>query len=529
MSLHLFYSYAADSRKDESFLSELEKHLSSLEREGLIKSWSPRRIQAGMVRKDEIARHLHSARVVLLLVSADFLATSECMEITTQALALHEARQAEVIPVLLRAVDWKSSPLGQLQPCPRSGKAIASWPDRDEAWLEVATSIREVVERLARPADPRPALVRPIDVRAPQPEAAAAPHRATPSISWLHLTDLHQGMGEQAWLWPNVREQFFKDLERLHKLSGPWDVVLFTGDLTNRGSPEEFAQLEKTLERIFKHLRGLGSEPRLLAVPGNHDLRRPSAKAAAVRVLRNWHEDAELRRDFWGDPDNESRQTVNTAFAPYVQWAQGRFGATTHTGLLPGDFSATIQKDGLRLGIVGLNSAFLQLTGDHYEGRLELDPRQLHAACGGDAPDWLSEQNATLLLTHHPVSWLHPDTQRRFHAEIYLPGRFVAHLFGHLHEPQAITQSVGGAQPRRQFQGASLFGLEDYQDRAGQSYRRSHGYCAGRIERGEGRQLRLRLFPRSLVQRMAGHAEMDRDPRYSLDEDGSFVEIHTPF
>ena len=52
MSLHLFYSYAADSRKDESFLSELEKHLSSLEREGLIKSWSPRRIQAGMVRKE---------------------------------------------------------------------------------------------------------------------------------------------------------------------------------------------------------------------------------------------------------------------------------------------------------------------------------------------------------------------------------------------------------------------------------------------------------------------------------------------
>ena len=28
---------------------------------------------------------------------------------------------------------------------------------------------------------------------------------------------------------------------------------------------------------------------------------------------------------------------------------------------------------------------------------------------------------------------------------------------------------------------------------------------SGRIERGEGRQLRLRLFPRSLVQRMAGH------------------------
>jgi hypothetical protein len=38
----------------------------------------------------------------------------------------------------------------------------------------------------------------------------------TCSFSWLHLTDLHQGMKAQDWLWPGVKEIFFQDLERLH-------------------------------------------------------------------------------------------------------------------------------------------------------------------------------------------------------------------------------------------------------------------------------------------------------------------------
>ena len=57
------------------------------------------------------------------------------------------------------------------------------------------------------------------------------------SLGWLHLSDLHQGMDGQSWLWPNVREQLYDDLRKLHRLCGPWDVVLFTGDLTQRASP----------------------------------------------------------------------------------------------------------------------------------------------------------------------------------------------------------------------------------------------------------------------------------------------------
>ena len=65
-----------------------------------------------------------------------------------------------------------------------------------------------------------------------------------PGFGWLHLTDLHvAGAGGFRTLWPNVEEQLLDDLAKLHARSGPWDLVLFSGDLTQRGSAAEFAAL----------------------------------------------------------------------------------------------------------------------------------------------------------------------------------------------------------------------------------------------------------------------------------------------
>lgn len=104
---------------------------------------------------------------------------------------------------------------------------------------------------------------------------------ANRAVNWLHLSDLHQGLEPGRWLWPNVRTEFFADLGRLHDVAGPWDLVLFTGDLTQRGTAAEFAALEATLAEVYEELRRLGSTPALVTVPGNHDLVRPSTHKAA--------------------------------------------------------------------------------------------------------------------------------------------------------------------------------------------------------------------------------------------------------
>lgn len=69
------------------------------------------------------------------------------------------------------------------------------------------------------------------------------------SFSWLHFTDLHQ-LEKSDWRQPGVQDMLFKDLEILYDKSGPWDLVLFTGDLTFKGSQEEFDRVNELFNRL---------------------------------------------------------------------------------------------------------------------------------------------------------------------------------------------------------------------------------------------------------------------------------------
>jgi hypothetical protein len=73
--IEIFISY---SHKDEALREQLGTHLSLLRREGVIDEWHDRRIDAGQEWAGEIDAHLNSAAVILLLVSADFLASDYC-------------------------------------------------------------------------------------------------------------------------------------------------------------------------------------------------------------------------------------------------------------------------------------------------------------------------------------------------------------------------------------------------------------------------------------------------------------------
>lgn len=123
-------------------------------------------------------------------------------------------------------------------------------------------------------------------------------------FSWLHLSDLHCGMRGQKHLWPNIQEIFFEDLQKLHDICGPWDMVLFTGDLVQRGASGEFDNLNEILAQLWDHLTKLGSYPFLLPVPGNHDLSRPDIKSPAVRLLSKWIDNSDIHEEFWEDADS---------------------------------------------------------------------------------------------------------------------------------------------------------------------------------------------------------------------------------
>ncbi|WP_437330328.1 toll/interleukin-1 receptor domain-containing protein [Sorangium sp. So ce381] len=127
----------------------MEIHLALLEREGLLQSWHDRRIAAGDARASQIDKNLGEAEVILLLVSADFLASDYCFDSEmTRALERHDAGQARVIPVLLRPTDWHSAPFARLQVLPKDARPVTLWQNRDEAWTDVTLGIRRAVEAL---------------------------------------------------------------------------------------------------------------------------------------------------------------------------------------------------------------------------------------------------------------------------------------------------------------------------------------------------------------------------------------------
>ena len=145
-AIEVFYAY---SHRDESLRDELEKHLSILRRQRVITNWHDRRIGAGKEFGGQIDEHLNAAKIILLLISVDFLASDYCYDIEMErAIQRHEAGAARVIPVILRACSWTDTPFGKLLAVPKDGKPVTSWPNRDEAFDDVARGIREAALEL---------------------------------------------------------------------------------------------------------------------------------------------------------------------------------------------------------------------------------------------------------------------------------------------------------------------------------------------------------------------------------------------
>jgi O-acetyl-ADP-ribose deacetylase (regulator of RNase III) len=150
--IEIFISYA---HEDETLRQRLGKHLSGLRREGVITDWHDREITAGSEWATEIDRHLDSARVILMLLSADFIDSDYCYGVEmTRALERHRAGDARVIPVVLRAVDWTHSPLGRIQGLPKDAKPVTSWSDQDSAFLDVTEGIRAALRQLTPNSEP---------------------------------------------------------------------------------------------------------------------------------------------------------------------------------------------------------------------------------------------------------------------------------------------------------------------------------------------------------------------------------------
>lgn len=143
--LKLFYSY---SHVDEDKVEKFVKHLTPLKNKGLISEWYDRMIIAGENFREHIDNNLDDADIVCLFVSAEFLASDECMAEKADAIKLKGSKGISVIPIILSDCGWKDDlDISSMLALPTDGRAVTNFEDSDAAWKDVYDGLKSVVQK----------------------------------------------------------------------------------------------------------------------------------------------------------------------------------------------------------------------------------------------------------------------------------------------------------------------------------------------------------------------------------------------
>src|SRR5581483_11941481 len=135
----LFITY---SHKDIEHYADFTTHLQLLKSDGVIAGWTNREIKDNTKEALKISKDLESAEVAIFLISPDFLASKYCFGTEVQrAIQRHQRGDLLLVPVIVRASDWRRAPFGRLAPLPVDGRSVSSWRDRDLAWRSVIDGI----------------------------------------------------------------------------------------------------------------------------------------------------------------------------------------------------------------------------------------------------------------------------------------------------------------------------------------------------------------------------------------------------
>ena len=253
MASKIFFSY---SHADTKLYKQLRKHFAALERATLVQCFADRQILPGDEWDHVIKQALDECDLVLLLVSPDFIASQYCYEEEVQR-ALERNRtdpnQCRIVPVFLRPCDFKHTAFSRFQGVPRSG-AITTFRNRDIAFKEVATFVRELAERGAKGT----LLAEPPRSARPESRALAfLPHLADRSIHEERIAEVFRSARQRQRRRPillivhgdrrECHDFFLKRLERaIPRLLGMADRPL------QRPTPVRWpSELRGTPEAVF--------------------------------------------------------------------------------------------------------------------------------------------------------------------------------------------------------------------------------------------------------------------------------------
>ena len=143
--MNAFISY---SHADQIHLTNLEKHLAQVKRDGLLNLWTDHAIEAGGNLDSEIRKALENADLFIALISPDYINSGYCYEKEFKfAQELNKREKLKIVPIIVEPCDWHSTPFSDLKAIPKDGKPISTWSNTNTAFLDVVTNLRLLLSK----------------------------------------------------------------------------------------------------------------------------------------------------------------------------------------------------------------------------------------------------------------------------------------------------------------------------------------------------------------------------------------------
>lgn len=146
--IEAYISYAS---KDVRMYQALKEQLITLNFSNVDVVWSDESVDAGKDKQSVIEDRLQNADVILLLLSASYLASTHDSTISieiTRAAQRHHEEKARVIPILLRPCHWEGTAFSRLAVLP-SGQtpiSVSNTHNKDQVYFEVSNAVKKTIE-----------------------------------------------------------------------------------------------------------------------------------------------------------------------------------------------------------------------------------------------------------------------------------------------------------------------------------------------------------------------------------------------
>lgn len=245
-------------------------------------------------------------------------------------------------------------------------------------------------------------------------------------LNILHVSDVHFTSNDKTHTQKKITTALINSVSNY---DGLIDYCVFTGDLANHATPDEYEIAGNWLEALYTAIKNPNAK--MIICPGNHDVNRKQANIAALRG-------ASINQDIFDQAFTDT--TNNQHLDNFNQW-HSKFKSKNNWVISSWEKNAhylSEQHNGININFVMINSAILACDNDDY-GHLCVDINEINY-CLNECTEM---PGVNVCLMHHPLDagWFAKWNNDKLSTILKQSDTCDILLTGHVHDSEGDSMS----------------------------------------------------------------------------------------